>query len=190
VGRLAVLDPFLYNEHNKERSAFFYLFECIDDLEAASELFASGIKWARDRGLNKMLGPKGFTAMDGLGLLVKGFERRPALGQPYNPPYYPKLIEAAGFIKQSEIVSGYLGADIQFPQRIHELAERLNKRRGLHIARFRSRNELRKALGYLKQLYNGVLAGTSNGSPITDEEIKSLADQMLWFAVPHLLKLS
>jgi hypothetical protein len=189
LGRLAVLDSSLYNEHNNEKTAFFYLFECENDQEASSELFASGFEWARRRGLNKMLGPKGFTALDGLGLLVKGFERRPALGLPYNLPYYPALIEAQGFEKTNDILSGHLSATIQFPQRIHELAARIQERRGLHIARFRNRSELRAALGYLKSLYNGVTGETSGGAPITDEEIKTMADQMLWFADPHLIKI-
>jgi hypothetical protein len=189
VGRLAVLDNRLYNEHNQEKTAFFYLFECIQAMEPARRLFEAGFAWARDRGLERMVGPKGFTALDGLGLLVKGFERRPALGLPYNPPYYPEMIEAMGFEKDSEIVSGYLGADIQFPERILELAERIRERRGLHIARFEKRSELRQALGHLKALYNGALEGTSGGTPITDAEIKALADQMLWFADPRLIKI-
>ncbi|KAF0106949.1 MAG: hypothetical protein FD146_2059 [Anaerolineaceae bacterium] len=189
VGRLAVLDPCLYNEHNHEQTAFFHLFECENDPGAAAELFAAAFDWARTRGLNRILGPKGFTALDGLGLLVKGFERRPALGLPYNLPYYPALVEAQGFEKANDIVSGYLGANIQFPERIHELAERVRERRGLRIAHFHSRRELRAALKHLKALYNGALEGTSGGTPITDDEIKSLADQMLWFADPELIKI-
>lgn len=189
VGRLAVLDNRLYNEHNHEKTAFFYLFESSADLGPARALFDSAFAWAKARGLERMLGPKGFTALDGLGLLVRGFERRPALGLPYNLSYYPALIEAQGFEKADEIVSGYLGPDIQFPERIHELAARIQERRGLRIARFRTRGELRQALKHLKALYNGALEGTSGGTPITDAEVKALANQMLWFADPSLIKI-
>jgi hypothetical protein len=41
----------------------------------------------------------------------------------------------------------------------------------------------------LKTLYNGALEGTTGGTPLTDEEINSLASQMLWFADPHLIKI-
>jgi GNAT superfamily N-acetyltransferase len=189
VGRLAVLDNRPYNEHNHEKTVFFYLFECEQDSETAQALFEAAFAWVKARGLNRILGPKGFTALDGLGLLVKGFERRPALGLPYNPSYYPEFIESLGFEKANEIVSGYLGPDIAFPERIHELAARIQERRGLHIARFRTRAELRRALGHLKALYNGALEGTSGGTPISDEEIKSMAEQMLWFADPNLIKI-
>ena len=189
VGRLAILDPCKYNTWNNEETAFFYLFECDNDREAASELFRKGLEWARKRGLKMVIGPKGFTALDGLGLLVKGFEHRPALGQPFNPAYYPPLIEAQGFKKVNEIVSGYMCAGTQFPKRIHALSALIQKRRGFRIARFHSRRELRAALSQLKSLYNGALGGTNGVAPITEEEIKNMADQMLWFADPNLIKI-
>jgi hypothetical protein len=189
VGRVAVLDNRLFNNHNHQETAFFYLFECEADHLTADKLFERAFSWARSRGLNKIIGPKGFTALDGLGMLIKGFERRPALGVPYNPPYYPALIEAQGFEKCDEIASGYLSVDVKFPERIHELAARIKERRGLRIACFRKRAELRTGLTHLKTLYNSVLAGTDGGTPITDEEIKSLANQMLWFADPKLIKI-
>ena len=91
LGRLAVLDNRLYNDYNHEQTAFFYLFECEQAPAAAQGLFEAAFDWARARGLTKVLGPKGFTVLDGFGLLVKGFEHRPAFGMPYNPPYYPGL---------------------------------------------------------------------------------------------------
>jgi hypothetical protein len=189
VGRLAVLDNSRYNIHNQTKDAFFYLFECDPDPQAAQLLFDSAFAWARERGLNRVLGPRGFTALDGLGLLVKGFELRPALGLPYNPAYYVELIEGQGFKKSGEIVSGYLSAEDRFPGRIHELADRIRQRRGLHVARFHTRNELRHMLGHLKSLYNRALEGIGGGTPITDEEVRLLANQMLWFADPHLIKI-
>ena len=73
IGRLAVLDNRRYNEYNKTKTAFFYLFECENNPEAASALFNAAFDWARSRGLDKVSGPKGFTPLDGFGLLVKGF---------------------------------------------------------------------------------------------------------------------
>jgi hypothetical protein len=189
IGRLAVLDNRRYNEFNHEATAFFYLFECEDHLDAATALFDAGFDWARSRGLNKILGPKGFTPLDGFGLLVKGFEHRPAFGLPYNPAYYLPLVEAQGFRADRDAVSGYLGADIQFPDRIHELAERIARRRGLRIARYQKRADLRALVPQLKELYNSALRGTAGNAPLIDEEVNALADQLLWFADPKLIKI-
>jgi hypothetical protein len=188
LGRLAVLDNRLYNQHNNEKTAFFYLFECENQPSAAQGLFEAACTWARARGLTKMLGPKGFTVLDGFGLLVKGFEHRPAFGLPYNPSYYPGLIEGAGFDPERDALSGYLGPDIHFPPRVHQLAERIAQRRGLRIARYRTRKDLRAFIPSMKALYNSALRGTAGNAPLTDDEVRMMANQMLWFADPRLLK--
>jgi hypothetical protein len=189
IGRLAVLDNRRYNEFNHESTAFFYLFECEDNLEAATGLFQSAFAWARARGLTKIHGPKGFTPLDGFGLLVRGFEYLPAFGLPYNPGYYIPLVEAQGFEPARDAVSGHLGADIQFPPRIHELADRLASRRGLRIARYEKRSDLRALIPQLKDLYNNALRGTAGNTPLTDDEMDVLANQLLWFADPKLIKI-
>jgi hypothetical protein len=190
VGRIVALDNRRYNEFNHEKTAFFYWFECEENPEAARDLFAAAADWARQLSLERMIGPKGFTPLDGGGLLVQGFDHRPAFGMPYNPPYYPALVEAAGFQPHSETVSGYLGrATARFPERIHELAARVAERRGLRVVSFRSRRELRALVPGLKELYNGSLSGTRGNTPLDDEDVATLADQMLLFADPKLIKL-
>ncbi len=189
VGRLAVLDNANYNAHNRTHTAFFYLFECINDPAAAGALFEAGFAWARGRGLDTMLGPKGFSVFDGLGLLTAGFEHRPAFGLPYNLPYYPALIEAAGFHPQEDIVSGYLSADMAFPERIHRISEAVQRRRGLTVTSFRTRGELRAVIPWLRDLYNSALGVGDGNVPLTDAEVSSLASQMLWFADPRLIKI-
>ncbi len=189
IGRIAVLDHRHYNEYNKESTVFFYLFECEDNHVASGALFDAAFNWARGRGLNKIIGPKGFSALDGMGLLVKGFEHRPALGIPYNPSYYPALIQAAGFAGTGDVVSGYLSADIELPEKIHRISELVQQKRGLSIARFKTRRDLEFLVPRLKELYNSSLQGTVGNYPITDAEVKSLADQILWFADPRLIKI-
>jgi hypothetical protein len=188
IGRLAVLKNQHYNDFNHEQTAFFYLFECMHDSDAANALFVAGVDWARKSGLSKIIGPRGFSSLDGLGMLVNGFEHRPAFGLPYNLPYYPELVEAAGFTAHSDIVSGYLSADTQFPPKIHRISELVQQRRGLSIARYRTRRDLKGLVTQLKNLYNGMMQGTTGNTPITDEEARTMADQLLWFADPRLIK--
>jgi GNAT superfamily N-acetyltransferase len=189
LGRLAVLDNQRYNRYNQSNVAFFYLFEVLDNFEAAKMLFDTAISWARDRGLTEIIGPKGFTPLNGLGILTRGFEHRPALGIPYNPPYYPEFVERLGFEIDREVVSGYLGRQQELPEKVALVAERVHQRWGLKVKRFEKRSELRVMLPYLKGLYNDSLVGTSGNAPLTDEEVKEMADQILWFANPRLIKI-
>ncbi len=189
VGRLAVLDNRHYNEYNREATAFFYLFECDDNSTAAKMLFDTATEWARSRGLNRLWGPKGFTALDGMGMLVRGFEHRPALGIPYNHAYYQRLVEENGFRGTTDVVSGYFGWKARLPEHIHRVAEMVRRRRGLRILTFRSRRDLAKVVPRLQKLYNDSLAGTTGNTPLTDDEARAMADQILWFADPRLIKL-
>lgn len=189
VGRVAVLDNRNYNAYNHEQTAFFYLFECENDSATAHALFDVAFTWARARGLDRVYGPKGFTALDGMGLLVKGFEHRPAFGIPYNLPTYPALLESAGFVTVSDILSGYLSGDVVFPEKIQRIAERVQERRGLRVARFRRRRDLRALLPDLQAMYNAAIEGTPGNVPLTDDEVRTLATQLLWFADPRLIKL-
>jgi hypothetical protein len=41
----------------------------------------------------------------------------------------------------------------------------------------------------LQAMYNDSLEGTTGNTPLTDEEIQTLADQIQWFADPKLIKI-
>lgn len=189
LARLAVLNNHNYNQYNHEKTAFFYLFECIDDEEVARALFKSAFEWARSQNLNKITGPKGFTALDGMGMLVKGFEHRPAFGLPYNPTYYPKLIEAVGFTQAGETVSGYLDSRVSLPAKINEVARMVQERRGMRVMQIQDRRGLKKIIPQLKKMYNEVLDETTGNIPITEEDVNTMVSQMLWFADPKLIKI-
>jgi hypothetical protein len=188
LGRLAVLDNRPYNEYNHCQTAFFTLFECQPREDAAAALFASGCAWARARGLGEMVGPKGMSVLDGMGLLVRGFEYRPALGIPYNLPYYAALVEAAGFTLQGETVSGRIDRSLVLPEKVRAAARAVEERRGLRVQRFRTRADLRSFLPRLKGLYNGALEGTTGTYPLSDAEARTMAEQILWFADPKLIQ--
>ncbi|MGQ9815711.1 MAG: hypothetical protein ACUVR3_11285 [Candidatus Roseilinea sp.] len=189
VGRLAVIDNRHYNAFNHERTAFFNLFECEDEVEASRALFDAAFGWAMARGLNKIVGPKGFTALDGMGLLVKGFERRPAFGIPYNLPYYSALVEASGFEVDGELVSGYLSPRAPWPEKIDQIAEMVKRKRGLQVTRFTTRRELMAFAPRLGALYNAALPGTTGNTPLTDDEVAMIVGQLKWFADPRLIKI-
>lgn len=189
IGRLAVLDHQPYNRYNQSNVAFFYLFECINDIEVARRLFDSGAEWARARNLYTLFGPKGFSSNDGMGLLTRGFDQRPAFGIPYNHAYYPQLLEMVGFVPGHEVVSGYLHRSMKFPEKIHQVADKVKQRRGLKIARFNHKRDLRRLVPSLRDLYNSALGGTQGNVPMSEAEAQTIASQMLWFADPRLIKI-
>lgn len=189
VARLACLNHHPYNTYNQEKAAFFYLFEAMHLPGVSITLFESAVSFAREQGLNKIIGPRGFSTLDGIGLLSEGFEFRPALGIPYSPSYYVSLVEQAGFQMTEEIVSGFMKQGFFRDPKIDLIARRVQERRGLSIAQFRTKKDLRKRLPDLQRLYNDAIKGTSGNFPITSEEAEIMAKQILWLADPSLIKI-
>lgn len=188
LGRIAVLENSRFNKSQGATNAFFHLFECENDLTPARALFNAAEAWACRRNLDTLVGPKGFSAMDGMGLLIDGFEHQPVLGVPYNLAYYARLLEAVGFETYRDLLSGFLDRSIEFPERIHHLAQKVAQRRGLHIERFTRRKDLTRIAGELRTLYNTTLATMPDNPPLTQEEADELARHMVWFADPRLIK--
>lgn len=191
VGRIALLENKPYNTYHAKRQVQFYLFECIDDFEVAQALFAMASDWARARNLTQIVGPKGFGALDGYGMLVEGFEHRPAMTMMnYNPPYYPEFMQRLGFRKVVDFVSHYMNAEeFALSDRIHRIAERAARRSGLEVLRFKSKRELRKWAPKIGQTYNRSFIENWEYYPLTENEITFLTDNILGVADPKLIKI-
>ena len=146
VGRIATLENSSYNNYHDTRTGQFYFFDCVDDSEAAAALFQKAFEWAADRGLDKMIGPKGFTVFDGYGMLERGYEHRQMMNMMnYNYPYYPRLAEEAGFEKEVDFISHYIQTtDFKMPERVHRIADRVRQRQNLQVQRFTNKRELRR----------------------------------------------
>jgi GNAT superfamily N-acetyltransferase len=191
VGRIAVMENRSYNRYHDKRQAQFYYPEFDEDMEVARALFQHVFEWAQDRGLNQVVGPKGFGPLDGYGMLVKGYEHRPAMTMMnYNPPYYPQFMEELGFRKEVDFVSCYLSAEkFHLPERVHRIAERAAKRSGLAVKRFNNKRELLSWAPKIGRTYNDTFIHNWEYYPLTEREIKYVTDEILTIADPRLIKI-
>ena len=188
VGRIAIIENKPFNVRSNKKRAFFYLFDVVNDQMVAKALFDQVQVWAKARNLTEIYGPKGFAALNGMGMLTRGFDHRPAYGIPYNYAYYPELIEHLGFRKDRELLSGYLHRDKEIPEKVTIIAEKVRKRWGVRVDQYKNKNDLRRMLPQIKDLYNGSLVGTSGNPPLTDADVEAMANQILWFADPTIIK--
>ncbi len=191
VGRIAALENRSFNKYHGTKQASFYLFDVIEDLEVAAALFERVYEWMRGRGLNVLVGPKGFSAFDGYGIQVEGFEHRQMMNMMnYNFPYYARLLESLGFEKEVDFVSCYLNADaFHLDPRIYRIAERARKRSNLVVRQFNTKKELRVWADRVGKTYNDTFINNWEYYPLTEREVKFLVDNLMLVANPKLIKL-
>jgi GNAT superfamily N-acetyltransferase len=191
VGRLAVANNRRYNEYHQLKRAQFYFFECEDNLETANALFERAYDWARQRGLDEMIGPKGFAALDGYGMLIEGFEHRQMMTMMnYNHPYLPKLMEAMGFEKEVDFVSCYANArNFALPERVRSIAQRVQQRGTLSVKYFKNKKELVQWAPRIGKTYNETFVNNWEYYPLTEREVKFVVDSILTVADHRLIKI-
>ncbi|MEI6180002.1 MAG: hypothetical protein WCP31_04570 [Chloroflexales bacterium] len=190
VGRIALLEQRLFNAHHGLKQAHFYLFEAENKPHVAEALFVRAEAWARGRGLNALLGPKGFSMLDGFGVLIEGFEHRQMMSLTnYNHPYYAALLEGVGFTKYVDLISCYLdAATFQPPAWLAELAAWAQTEHGLSVHNFSRMRALVQAAPGLWSMYNHASAKNWEYYPFPAQEIAFATEQLQLIAQPRLVK--
>jgi hypothetical protein len=191
VGRISVTENKPFNKYHDVRKAQFYLFDCIDDQSAANCLFDTAFDWCRQRKLDTLVGPKGFSSFDGYGVQIEGFDHRQMMTMMnYNYPYYRTLFENAGFEKEVDFVSCYLPSDrFALSEKAREVARRVAERGKFKVVNFKTKRELLAYAQRIGEAYNQTFVNNWEYYPLSDNEIKFVVDQLITVAVPKLYKI-
>jgi GNAT superfamily N-acetyltransferase len=185
VGRIAASVDQNYDRIHDERQATFGFFEA-ESPAAARALLAAAETWARTKGAEVLRGPMSFTTNDEMGLLIEGFDRRPALLMPYNPPVYREWIESGGFAKAKDLYAFDVLIPLRTPEPYASVALKVRARyqttvRCLDMKRFD------EELDRVKQIYNAAWNENWGFVPMTDHEVDHMAKQLKPAVNPKLV---
>ncbi|MBN2091397.1 N-acetyltransferase [candidate division KSB1 bacterium] len=186
VGRIAAIKNNRHIKVHKENIGFFGFFECVNDQEIANKLFDTATNWCREKGVEALRGPANYSQNDTCGLLVDAFDQSPVILMTYNPPYYQQLIENYGFTKAMDLYAYYLSAEKKFPERVIKLAEEIKARLNVTVRQINVKdfwNEVEK----VKQVYNQAWAPNWGFVPLTDNEIKHIAESLKMAIDPEIV---
>jgi hypothetical protein len=190
LGRIALLHNTHFNKYRGENAGQFSFFEVVEDIQVARELFALAFDWCADKGFDIIYGPQGMIGADASGVLVEGFEHRPALNVPYNYPYYDAFIKDSGFVKERDALSGYIDAEnTELSPRIAKIAERIMERRGFSIKTFKTKDEMRAMVLKVREVHQQAFSQGYGYYPHTEEEYQFVANDLIAIADPSLIKL-
>lgn len=191
VGRIAALENKPFNEYHGTKDAEFYFFDSVNDQEVANELFQTVFDWAKAKGLNHIVGPKGMSPFDGYGIQVEGFEHHQIMTMMnYNFNYYPTLVESLGFEKEVDFVSCYIPAPkFQLDPRIKLIAEKVVQKGTFNVVRFKNKAALVKYADRIGEAYNKTFVNNWEYYPLTHKEVMFSVNQVINFADPRLIKI-
>ncbi|MBR1534528.1 MAG: N-acetyltransferase, partial [Ruminococcus sp.] len=100
VGRIQGIIQRASNEKRNEKRVRFTRFDAIEKQEVADKLFGAVESWAKDKGMDTICGPLGFSDLEREGMLIDGFDQLSTFETQYNYAYYPKMVEKLGFEKE------------------------------------------------------------------------------------------
>lgn len=172
VGRVAGIINFESNKRWNKKDVRFGWIDFINDVDVVSALIDEVKKWGREKGMEHIVGPLGFTDMDKEGLLTEGFENLSPFTCIYNYPYYCELLEKVGFTKDVDWTQRVVEIPSELPA-MFKYADLVEKRYGIHVVKAKSVRDLADRYGMdLFRMYNEAFAPLYEFSPLTDTQIK------------------
>jgi GNAT superfamily N-acetyltransferase len=176
VGRVAAVVNRAHNDFHEERTGFFGLFESVEDVAVTAALLRAAEAWLRTRGMERCVGPLNLSTNEELsspGVVIEGGEHPPVILMSHSPPYYPALLEGAGYVKCKDLFSYWIEGD-ETPDRLVRAI-----RRALRTERIELRpldlKRFEEELATVKAIYNTAWERNWGFVPMTDAEIDHMA---------------
>ena len=160
-------------------------FEARDDERPARALLDGACAWLRERGAARIWGPINGSTYHPYRLAISGFDGPPPyIFEPWNPPYYPRLFERAGFAPCATYFSSE--ASNRETVEIFEPKVAAARAAGYTIERAPVA-DLERVLRTIHDLSVKIFAGNFGYSEIAYDEFRSLYEGIERFLEPGLV---
>jgi len=183
--RVAAIVDRNFNAFHEEEAGAFGFFESIDDVEIARTVMEAARKWLVEHGAKVIRGPLNPSTNYECGLLVDGFDSSPSVMMTYNPPSYPKLMEAVGLRKAKDLLAYWSTPSDVDGKRIERVADRATRAQGVAIRPIRM-DQFAEELDLVWNLYNAAWTRNWGFVPMTREEFLHVAAEMKQILKPDL----
>ncbi len=190
VGRIMGIIHKKYNEIHNEKNGRFFLMECYDDKEIAHALISAVEDWAREKGMEKLIGPLGFSDKDPQGFQISGFEHQTVVATVGNYEYMPRLIENEGYTKKVDLHDYIISIPDELPILYQKVYERISSRNShrYEMVEFKTKRDLKKYIIPVFRLINEIYEPIYGFIPLSEKEMYELADQYLPILEPEFVK--
>ncbi len=189
LGRIMGVINHRSNEYWQEKNGRFSNFECWNDQEVAHQLLAYIEEWAKIEGMNKIIGPYGFSNQDPQGFLMEGFGYPPTVATNCNFKYMIQLLENERYTKEVDYVVYKLDLPSEIPEIYRKIYQRVIKRESYEIVEFSKRRKFRPCIIPVLRLLNECFKDIYGFVPLDEQEMNQLARRYVRILDPRFIKL-
>ena len=184
AGRIISFVDERHNEFHKERTGFFGFFECVNDEEVSRQLFGAAEQYLKAEGMDSMRGPMSFSTNEECGFLFEGFDERPMIMMPYNPPYYNDFSEKYGLKKAKDLFAYIYEAGERLPEKVHRVAA-LTEKRGITVRSLKMK-EFGAEMRIFREVYHSAWEKNWGFIPMTEDELEYAAGRLKQIIMPEM----
>jgi GNAT superfamily N-acetyltransferase len=191
VGRISAHENNQHIRVHGDGAGFFGFFECINDHTVGQALLDAASNWLWERGLKTMRGPLSLSVNDEAGLLIDAFDEPPLIRMPYNPSYYPGLIEGYGLQKIQDLYAYAMFEGEELSETVRGIADAALEDPKLVVRKVNVR-DFRNEMKKIGKIYAEAWSENWGAVPLTDDEfdrivgeLKLIADRDLFFIAEY-----
>ncbi|MGE5340797.1 MAG: N-acetyltransferase [Candidatus Omnitrophota bacterium] len=191
-GRIAAILSHAANNKYNSKNLRFGWFETIKDFDVARALFDAAENWGKERGMETLTGPHGFTDLDPEGMLVEGFDQLPTISVYYNLTYYPEFVEKYGFAKEVDYVEfkSETPRETGIPEKLLRIGEKIRERSGVTLYPFKNRADVMRRAPEIFYLLDESFEEIYGSVPLTKNQVMYYVKKYITFVDKDLVKLA
>ena len=191
VGRVMGIINNRYNEQRNEKTARFAFLETYDDKNVVKSLLDHVENWARKKGMNRVIGPYGFTDQDPEGFHIEGFEYRATFMTYANFDWMPRYVEELGYAKDVDYYQYLIQVPDELPELYHKVQQRVLRKGIYKLVTVKKKKDIKPwiipALSLMNECYTE--SNIYGFTHLTENEMRDLAKKYMFILDPRLLKI-
>jgi hypothetical protein len=189
AGRVAGIINHKANERWNEKLVRFGWIDFIDDIEVSRKLLETVENWGKEKGMNGIHGPLGFSDMDNEGMLIKGFDELATLASIYNYPYYPEHMVKLGFEKAADWVQYTFNVPQTIPDKVDRMSKLVQEKYGLHLLKAKKAKDLLPYAPKMFRLLNQAFDELYGFTALSEKQVQSYIKQYFGFVRPEFVSM-
>jgi hypothetical protein len=189
VGRIMGIIHHQHNELFNIKNVRFCFMECYNDPEVFHALISDIEDWGRQLGMNKIIGPFGFTDREIQGFLIKGFEYEPVIDSACNFEYMPELLVKEGYEKELDCKISRFPLSNQLPDIFEKIYERVTSKKDFQFLEYTSRKQLKNEIVPAFKTMNEAFGHIYGFMPMDEKEMTEFAHRYLSILDPRFIKI-